>query len=79
MTKRESELYRLSKEFIEQNDYSPTYDWLMKQMGLKSKSGINRIVCSLEVKGRLIRVGTQKKIGIPVVARCPHCGGKVYT
>jgi len=56
MTRKQSELLKYIKTFIQQNDFSPSYNEMMKAVNLKSKSGIHRLVTSLEKQKKIKRI-----------------------
>jgi repressor LexA len=53
MTKRQAELLQYIKGYIEKNGYSPSYAEMLQAMSLKSKSGIHRMIQSLEKRGKI--------------------------
>lgn len=62
---------------IWQHDYgiSPSYGQMAEYMGLRSKSGILRLLTGLEERGRIKRIHRRAR-SIEIVRKsCPHCGG----
>lgn len=55
MTPREKETLDFIKEHHREKGYPPSYDEIADHLGIKSKSGVNRIVVSLEEQGRIRR------------------------
>lgn len=60
LTKRQAELLEFIKQTIDETGTAPNYDEMAAAIGLNSKSGINRLVCGLERRGRIRRIA-----GIP--------------
>ena len=56
MKRKQSELFKYIKTYIQQNDFSPSYDEMMKAVNLKSKSGIHRLVNALEKQKKIKRI-----------------------
>lgn len=56
MTKQQLELLRFIKTFIAQRGYSPSFEEMKQGIGLKSKSGIHRMIISLERQGQIRRL-----------------------
>ena len=55
----------------------PSFDEIAKGTGLKSKSGVHRIVNSLIARGHLTRVGNVRGLAVvtsPDSNYCSHCG-----
>jgi len=55
MTRKEHELLEFLRAFIAEHGYAPSYDEMRTHLGLASKSGVNRLVVSLERQGRICR------------------------
>lgn len=66
MTQRQAELLSRIDGFQRRFGYSPDYRWLAREMGLKSTSGIHRLVWALVEQGKL-RVLPYRKRTIEVV------------
>ncbi len=62
LTMRQRELMDFIRQFHEANNISPSYDEMMVAVGLRSKSGVHRLITALEERGHLMR--------IPNRARC---------
>jgi repressor LexA len=56
MTRKQAELRTYIKNYIDDNGYSPSFEEMMKGVGLKSKSGIHRLVEGLVKQGKIKRV-----------------------
>ena len=56
MTRKQAELRTYIKNYINDNGYSPSYAEMMVGIGLKSKSGIHRLVEGLVKQGKIKRV-----------------------
>lgn len=55
LTPRMAQLADFIAVYQAKNGYAPTYDEMMTGLGLKSKSGISRLVASLEKRGAVTR------------------------
>jgi SOS-response transcriptional repressor LexA len=55
LTSRQRQALDLITRHIAQHGVSPTYDEMQARMGLRSKSGIHRIVVGLERRGAIVR------------------------
>ncbi len=55
MTPKQFTLFQFIRDFTEQNGYAPNFDEMKKFMGLKSKSGIHRLLKELEEQNILTR------------------------
>lgn len=56
MTKRQAELLAFIKAYDAEHGYSPSFDEMKVALGLKSKSGVARIVKSLVEKNEITTV-----------------------
>ena len=56
MTRKQAELRTYIEKYINDNGYSPSYAEMMVGIGLKSKSGIHRLVEGLVKQGKIKRV-----------------------
>ena len=56
MTRKQAELRTYIKKYINKNGYSPSFNEMMTGVGLKSKSGIHRLVEGLVKQGKIKRV-----------------------
>lgn len=62
MTHRERELLRFIERYIAENDgVAPTFTEMAAAIGLASKSGVLRIILSLERQGRVRREANQTR------------------
>jgi SOS-response transcriptional repressors (RecA-mediated autopeptidases) len=51
LTKKQKELFEYLDKYIEKNSISPSFEEMKLAVNLKSKSGIHRLVTSLEQRG----------------------------
>tara|TARA_Y100001970_G_C14244035_1_gene866824 strand:+ start:1250 stop:1891 length:642 start_codon:yes stop_codon:yes gene_type:complete len=56
LTKKQKELFEYLKDYISSNDISPSFEEMKKAVNLKSKSGIHRLITSLEQRGYIKRL-----------------------
>ena len=56
LTKKQKELFEFLSDFILKNDISPSFEEMKKAVNLKSKSGIHRLITSLEERGYIKRL-----------------------
>ena len=56
LTKKQKELFDFLNEYISNNDISPSFEEMKEAVNLKSKSGIHRLVTSLEQRGFIKRL-----------------------
>ena len=66
LTKRQKQLYDAMKDYSARNGgVMPSYDELTDMVGLKSKSGVHRLVLALEERGAIRRLpGRARAIAI---------------
>ena len=50
LTKKQKELFDYLKEYMSNNQISPSFEEMKEAVNLKSKSGIHRLISSLEEK-----------------------------
>lgn len=55
MTLRQKEALDFIRGFWGQNGYAPSYDQIAEAMGIRSKSGVHRVVTCLVDRGWLVR------------------------
>lgn len=67
-TKRQKEVLDYITQFVDRNGYEPSYQQIARQLGVRSKSGIQRHVASLEGLGLLSRRRENGSFGIEVLA-----------
>lgn len=67
VTPRQLDALKFITEFSQKHCYSPSYDQIKDAIGLKSKSGINRIVNGLVERGHLVRSSYCRARAIAVV------------
>ncbi len=56
LTKKQKELFIYLKTFISNNEISPSFEEMKNAVNLKSKSGIHRLITSLEQRGYIKRL-----------------------
>ena len=56
LTKKQKELFVYLKNYISSNDISPSFEEMKNAVNLKSKSGIHRLITSLEQRGYIKRL-----------------------
>ena len=56
LTKKQKELLDYLKDYISNNQISPSFEEMKKAINLKSKSGIHRLISSLEERGFIKRL-----------------------
>ena len=56
LTKKQKELFDYLKDYISNNQISPSFEEMKQAVNLKSKSGIHRLITSLEQRGFIKRL-----------------------
>ena len=56
MTRRQSQLYFFIRKFNNENNFSPSYQEMADGVGLKSKSGVHRLIEALGKQQKIKRV-----------------------
>ncbi len=56
LTKKQKELFIYLRDYISSNDISPSFEEMKNAVNLKSKSGIHRLITSLEQRGYIKRL-----------------------
>jgi len=56
LTKKQKELFDFLSDYIAKNSISPSFEEMKKAVNLKSKSGIHRLITSLEQRGFIKRL-----------------------
>ena len=56
LTKKQKELFIYLNDYISKNDISPSFEEMKNAVNLKSKSGIHRLITSLEQRGYIRRL-----------------------
>ena len=56
LTKKQKELFVYLKDYISSNEISPSFEEMKNAVNLKSKSGIHRLITSLEQRGYIKRL-----------------------
>lgn len=55
-TRQQKQLYDYIVSYLNEKGYSPSFDEMNDAMGLRSKSGIHRMVVALEERGKITRL-----------------------
>ena len=63
-TKRQKEVLDIITGFVDRNGYFPSYQYIARKMGLRSRGGIQRHITALEEMGLLQRRRDNGKFGI---------------
>lgn len=71
LTRKQIELLDFMREYSEPDGVMPSYEEMMLAMGLKSKSGIHRLITALERRGEIIRRPNEAR-AIRLVERLPN-------
>ncbi len=66
LTRKQNELLTYLISEIERNGVSPSYEEICKELNLKSKSGIHRIIKSLEERGFIERIENKARAIGPI-------------
>lgn len=61
LTKRQQDALDFITDEIRSKGISPSYDEIMNALGLRSKSGVNRIVTALVERGHLVKLGAKAR------------------
>ena len=61
LTTKQREAFEFIKAYIEEHEQSPNYDEIMEGIGLKSKSGVNRLVTGLQERGWIAYLPNQAR------------------
>ncbi len=81
VTPKQLECARFIHGFIEMRGFSPSYENIAAGLGLKSTSGVNRLVSALEQRGWLTRIPfqarTMKMLVVPPVQREAFYAGNI--
>lgn len=56
LTARQLETLDFIKSYIERNRIAPSFEEIADHLGLKSKSGVHRIIAALEQRGRILKI-----------------------
>lgn len=74
VTPRQHDLLNFIQAYIEDEGYSPSYAEMREALGLKSKTGIHRMIENLAQRGLVTRVSHKaRSVRLPSI-KCPHCG-----
>src|SRR5690349_17673303 len=61
MTRQQRELLDFIRARIEETNVAPSFDEMRDNLGLKSKSGIHRLVTALEERGHIVRLHNRSR------------------
>lgn len=66
LTSKQKELLNYITEEINRTEVAPSFDEMKKHLGLKSKSGVHRLVKALEERGHIVRLAHRARaIALP--------------
>ena len=71
LTKKQKELFIFLKDYIYSNEFSPSFEEMKNAVNLKSKSGIHRLITSLEQRGYIKRL-KHKARAMEIVKNLPN-------
>lgn len=78
LTEMQSKVLGIILCAIDEDGCAPSFDEIMTKVGLKSKSGVHRILSALEERGHIHRMkGRARAIALgkrPIPKCCPFCG-----
>ena len=77
LTKKQKELFDYLKEYISSNQISPSFEEMKEAVNLKSKSGIHRLISSLEERGFIKRL-KHKARAMEIIDELETTRRKVY-
>lgn len=78
MTMAQAELLSFIERYTsENNGVAPTFEEMKQALGVASKSGIHRLVCALEERGRIRRLRDRAR-AIEVIAAPPENALQAY-
>jgi repressor LexA len=70
ITKKQHECLMFIDKYILRNGYSPSYEEIMKGLGIKSKSGVHRMTTALVERGRIrMKNGGHRSIEVAPVPK----------
>ena len=61
LTAKQRDLLNFLKQYQDQHDHAPSFDEMKNAIGLKSKSGIHRLVSALEERGYIRRLANRAR------------------
>ena len=66
LTERQLDCLKFIRETIQDTGTCPSFEEMMKRLGLRSKSGVHRVITALEERGHIIRMpGRSRSIALP--------------
>jgi SOS-response transcriptional repressor LexA len=65
LTRAQKELLDYIKDYFTENGIAPSFEEMKDACGLKSKSGIHRLVIALEERGKIIRLPNRARSIVP--------------
>lgn len=75
LTRRQKKLLEFVRAYNAEHQMMPTFEEMMAGLGIKSKSGIHRLLTALESRGHVQRDRYHARALSLVQHCCPHCGG----
>jgi repressor LexA len=68
LTHRQKDLYDFIDKTYRETGVSPSFAEMMEATGLKSKSGVHRLITGLEERGFIVRLHNRARAVVPVSA-----------
>ncbi|MBO6755444.1 MAG: hypothetical protein JJ902_03905 [Roseibium sp.] len=66
LTRRQKDCLEFIEEYFDQEGVPPSFDEILVALGLRSKSGVHRIVAALEERGAIVRMPKLARSTLPV-------------
>ncbi len=76
LTKKQKELFVYLSDYISSNDISPSFEEMKNAVNLKSKSGIHRLITSLEQRGYIKRL-KHKARAMEIIKKLSNINGGI--
>ena len=70
LTAKQRDLLNFLREYQQEHDHAPSFDEMKDAVGLKSKSGIHRLVSALEERGHIRRLANRAR-AIEIIDETP--------
>ena len=70
LTAKQRDLLNFLREYQQEHDHAPSFDEMKDAVGLKSKSGIHRLVSALEERGHIRRLANRAR-AIEIIEETP--------
>jgi len=77
LTKKQKELFDFLKDYIYHNEISPSFEEMKEAVNLKSKSGIHRLITSLEQRGFIKRL-KHKARAMEIIKKSSYTSNNIY-